>query len=172
MKSFAQIFGKSSPFAGVLLVCVALYSSGCRSIKATVEVHQPPDASLSKYENVTVEVVSKDPDFTVEESGQLSDDIVNGLRKVARFQSVNPASASLNKSADLKVSIVIRLAVSPTTHGQQSVETSIILMDALSEKTLATASANSGTGAGLIGVKTSKVISKLADQIVDFIRSE
>jgi hypothetical protein len=156
-------------FAFFFFLSGVVCNIGCRSVNATVEMQQNPVVNLSKYKIIVIDVSSKDPDFNSTEIDQLTDSIVSGLRNSARFEKVYAASSKIEHDADLKLSVTVQLAISPTLNGTQSLESSAVLTDASDGKKLAEATVKSGTGAGLFGVKTSTVIARLGDQIVDFV---
>ena len=156
-------------FTGLLLfMCGLICAGGCTTAGSSIEVKQAPAGSLSGHKIVAVEVSTRDLDFSPKQVDLLTDSIVDGLRKSARFDNVYDSATSDEHDADLKLSVVVQFVVGPNTHHVQSIESSVALMDPGDGKTLASALVNSHTEWALFGGKMTNAITRLSDQIVDF----
>lgn len=154
----------------ILLGFVAgmMAAAGCTSAGASAEVKQTASARLTGHRSVVVEVATKDLDFDPRQTDQLAKAILDGLGKSGRFDKVcetmpDPAAG------DLKLSVVVQLAVGPNMGHVQSIETIVTVASARDGKTLASANVNAHTAWSLFGGNMSQAIAKLSDQIVDYV---
>jgi hypothetical protein len=169
MKANARPFNLIQFSALILFVCGLLVcAGGCTTPGSSIEVKQTPAQDLSKYKSIAVEVTNKDPDFDANEVDHLTDSILDGLRKSARFDKVYANSSPNEHNTDLKLSVAVQFVVAANMNKVQSIETSVAFIDTGDGKTLASASVNSHTEWALFGGHMTNAIVKLSDQIVDF----
>jgi len=169
MKTGAH-FSHLTRFSVLLLyICGLVCAGGCTAPPgSSIEVKQAPVGGVSKHKIVSVEVTTRDTDFSPKQVDLLTDSIADGLRKSARFDKIYVGTTSNEHEADLKLSVVVQFVIGPNTHKVQSIESSVVLTDPSDGKTLASANVNAHSGWALFGGHMTNAIAQLSDQIVDF----
>lgn len=152
-----------------LFVCGLLCTSGCTTAGASVEIKQAPPINLSQYKTIAVAVTTRDPDFDAKQIRQLTDSILGGLRKSAKFDKAYATVSEVEPTTDLKLSVIVQFVVGPNRHRVQSIESTVALIDLGDGRTLGSANINSHTEWALFGGNMHKAIASLGDQIVDFV---
>ena len=152
-------------FPILVLFCGLVWITGCTTPGSSIEVKQTPAESLVRYKIVAVDVANRDADFSRGCVILLSNYLVDDLRKSGRFEKVYESPYTSESDADLKLSVLVELAVFTNV---KSIESSVRLTDTASGKTVATALVNAHSESAFLGGQITNAIAKLSDQIVDF----
>lgn len=139
--------------------------TGCTTPGSSIEVKRAPAGNLARYKIVAIDVASRDDDFGRGYVILLSNALVDDLRKSGRFDKVYDGPSTSESDADLKLSVLVELAVFTNV---KSIDSSVTLTDAASGRTLAAAHVNAHSESAFFGGQMTNAINKLNDQIVDF----